>query len=407
MPLIGVALDPGSTGAEVHELHEQLQALGAVLDPGEQTATKFGNSTVAAVRDFRERYGLAAGDTVDLPTGRLIHVASAFASSGDRVALRAAVRAAVSAADTSQPQELYWLARYAIIAGDYETAHALALRAPGHSEIQGIILPILELPDQPAQPDPGQPPAAPPPRSPELPYPENFYTYRRDRYPIDELNEMQRQVIAVGEPPRDPNQARGPDDLGPDATRGSVLIGVAASWFEALKQWQIGNEALNLRRYAAAQAAYDACQSATCDYFSKYYEIDLGPGVVTERLGNLIKHLWTNREQWSFLWSRIAWRREILTLEELLAWDWPEYPPSLHYTRVWDPPKFGTLEADPTLPPKPDHGLGFIQAYFHRGEFDDPARAARQIYLEAPMLTIGLHPRAARAGGSESSPPPV
>src|SRR5215210_5824358 len=241
MPIIGDVLDLGNTGAEVHELHEQLLSLGAVLDSGEQTATKFGSSTVAAVGAFRERYGLPAGDAVDLPTGRLMHVASAFASSGDRVALRAAVREAASAADTSEPQELYWLARYAIIAGDYETAHSIALRIPGHPGVPDIILPILELPDQPAQPDPGQPPVAPQPRSPEVPYPENFYTYRRERYPLDALSDMQREVIRVGEPPRDPNQARGPDDLGPDATRGSVLIRVAASWFEALKQWQIGN----------------------------------------------------------------------------------------------------------------------------------------------------------------------
>lgn len=390
MPLIGVVLAGGDTGVNVHELQEQLVAVGAVLDPGEQNATAFGASTVAAVRAFRQRYGLPDGDSVDLPTGRLMHVASVFAESGDRVALRAAVREAAAAADTSEPQELYWLARYATIAGDYETGHSIARRIPGQPGIPDIIIPILELPDQPVQPSPEEPPVAPQPRPPELPYPENFYTYRRDRYPLDALSDMQRQVIAVGQPPRDPSHARGPD-LGPDSSRGSVLIQVAASWFEAIKQWQIGNAALNLRKYGAAQAAYDACQSAACDYFSKYYAIDLGPGALAERLSNLIKHVWTNREQWSFLWSRIVLRRELLSLEELLDWDWPEYPPSLYFTRAWDPPKLETSEPDPTLPPKPDYGLGFIQAYLHRRELDDPARGpARQIYLEAPLLTIAF-----------------
>ncbi len=174
MPIIGAVLNPGNTGANVRELHEQLLAVDAVLDAGEQTETKFGPSTVAAVRAFRERFGLPDGDTVDLPTGRLMHVASTFADSGDRGALRTAVReaAAASAADTSEPQELYWLARYATLSGDYETAHTIALRAPGHGGIKDVILPILELPDQPAQPNPAQPPVAPQPRDPEVPYPE-------------------------------------------------------------------------------------------------------------------------------------------------------------------------------------------------------------------------------------------
>ena len=188
MPIIGVPLKPTNTGANVGELHVQLLALGAVIAPGEQTGKNFGPSTVAAVRAFRQRYGLPAGDTVDLPTGRLMHVASTFASGG-RAPLRAAVREAASAADTSQPQELYWLARYATLAGDYQTAHSIAGRIPDHADVKAVIDPILALPDQ-AQPTPGQPPLAPPPRPPEVPYPENFYTYRYDLCPQEDLDEL-------------------------------------------------------------------------------------------------------------------------------------------------------------------------------------------------------------------------
>ena len=46
-----------------------------------------------------------------------MHVASAFAGTGGREGLRAAVREAASAADTSQPQEPHWLARRATISG--------------------------------------------------------------------------------------------------------------------------------------------------------------------------------------------------------------------------------------------------------------------------------------------------
>ena len=98
MPMIGVLLNPGNTGANVRELHSQLLTLGAVIAPAEQTATNYGTSTVAAVRAFRQQYGLPASDAVDLPTGRLMHVASAFAGTGGRVTVRTAVREAACAA---------------------------------------------------------------------------------------------------------------------------------------------------------------------------------------------------------------------------------------------------------------------------------------------------------------------
>src|SRR5829696_1349608 len=381
MPAIGVLLSPGNTGTNVHELHGQLAALGAAVASDEQTAQDFGSSTVAAVRAFRQRYGLPAGDDVDLSTGRLIYAASAFAGPGGREALRAAVHEAVSSADASQPQELYWLARYATLAGDYQTAYDIAQRIPNHDGVRAVIDPILALPDGPAPVDPTQPPTAPHPRPPELPYPENFYVYRRDFYPLDVLEDIQRQVAEVQQSPRDPSQAYPgfPD-------RGILFIQAAVNWFEALKQWQIGNAASNHRNYGAAQAAYDACQSAVCDYFSKYYSIDLGSGSLAERLSNLIRHLAANEDFWAPVWSKIRWRRGLLSLEELSALDWPEPPPDVHIPRRFDP-----LPTVGILPLKPDYGLGFIQQYFQRGEFgEDPAAPARQNDLEAPLITLAF-----------------
>lgn len=177
MPIIGVPLNPGNTGAKVGELHVQLQALGAVIASGEQTGKSYGPSTVAAVSAFRQRYDLPAGDTMDLPTGRLMHVASAFAGTG--VAWPCAPPlAAAAAADASQPQELYWLARYATLAGEYQTAHDIALRIPGRGGITDVIGPILTLPTAPVL------------RPPEGPYPENFYTYRYDLVPRGLLDDM-------------------------------------------------------------------------------------------------------------------------------------------------------------------------------------------------------------------------
>jgi hypothetical protein len=381
MPLLDVILNRGADGSAVRELHAELTAIGAVITADEQAATTFSDSTAAAVRAFRQRFGLSAGDSVDLPTGRLLHVVSAFSGTGGRVALRDAVREAASVVDTSEPEELYWLARYATLAGEYQTARDITRLIPEHGGVRALIDPILTLPDHPLQPDPGQPPAAPRPQPPELPYPENFYTYRRDLYPLDVLDDVQRQVAAVGQPPRDPDQAR-PDPLGPT---GDVFIQSAVSWLEAIKQWQIGNAAFNTRNYGAAQVAYDACQAAACTFFRTHYSIDLGSGPLTERLSNLIRHLANNEAAWATVWSRIRWRRGLLSLEELRAWDWPEPPPNVHVPRRFDPsPVVGEL------PPKPDYGLGFIQQYFQRGEFEDPATPARQQDLEAPLITLAF-----------------
>src|SRR5262249_13083935 len=221
------------------------------------------------------------------------------------------------------------------------------------------------------------------PRRPELPYPENFYAYRRDFYPLDVINDVQHQIAAVGQPPRDPSQAFSgfPD-------RGDVFIQSAVTWFEALKQWQIGNAALNHLNYGSAQEAYDACQSAACDFFSKFYLIDMGSGPLSERLSNLIKHLARNEASWGPLWAKIRWRRGLLSLAELEAWDWPDPPPNIYIRRRFDP-----LPIVGTLPPKPDpdHGLGFIQQYFQRDEFgNDPAAPARQNDLEARLITLAF-----------------
>src|SRR5262249_48742994 len=163
--------------------------------------------------------------------------------------------------------------------------------------------------------------------------------YRRDLYPLDALNDMQRQIAAVGQPPRSSAQA-----YPPAGDVGASIIQAAVTWFEALKQWQIGNDELNHRRYAAAQAAYDACQSAVCDFFSKHYSINVGNGPLTERLSNVIKYLGNNESLWAPVWSKIRFRRGLLTLEELRAWDWPEQPPSIYIPRQFDPsPLVGTL----------------------------------------------------------------
>jgi Tc toxin complex TcA C-terminal TcB-binding domain len=312
---------------------------------------------------------------------RLERAAAALAGPGDRAALRTAVREAAAATDASEPQEIYSLARYAIVAGDYETAHSLARRIPEHEGVRTVIEPILKPEPAAARSATALVSSAAQAGAPELPYPENFYTYHRDFQPMDVLNDVQRQIAAVGQPPRDPSQA-----YSGFADRGMVFIRAAVTWFEALKLWHSGNAAFNGRNYAVAQATYDACQAAICDYFGKYYMIDLGTGPLSARLNKLIAHLHQDQVFWGPLWARLRQRRALLTLQELSALDFPDPPRELYFEREFNPqPVVGIL------PPKPDHGLGFIQKYFRRGEFgDDPAAPRRQNDLEATLITLAF-----------------
>jgi Tc toxin complex TcA C-terminal TcB-binding domain/PKD domain len=309
----------------------------------------------------------------------VIHAIAAFTDNDDRAALRTAIRKAAAAADASQPDEIYSLARYAVLAGDYEMAASLARRIPDHDGVRTVIDPILAT--STALSAARQTAVGSQPRAPELPYPENFYTYHNEFYPLDVLNDVQRQIAAVGQPPRDASQA-----YPGFADRGMMFIRAAVAWFEALKQWQIGNAAFNARNYAVAQATYDACQATVCDYFSKYYGIDLGSGSLRARLSALIAHLAKDEVFWGSLWTRIRQRRSLLTLDELSALDWPDPARSVYIEREFNPaPVVGSL------PPKPDYGLGFIQRYFRRGEFgDDPAAPRRQNDLEAPLITLAF-----------------
>ena len=154
---------------------------------------------------------------------------------------------AAAAADTSDPQELYTLARNAIVAGDYETAHTLARRIPEHEGVRTVIDPILKAePDSRARAALAV--AGAQAAAPELPYPENFYTYHRDFHPMDVLNDVQRQIAAVGQPPRDPSQA-----YSGFADRGFVFIRAAVDLVrgaQALAERQCRVQRPELRRGA-------------------------------------------------------------------------------------------------------------------------------------------------------------
>ena len=54
MPLVTVRLNPGNTGANFRELHNQLLAISEPLASSEQAATSYGPSTIDAVHTFQQ-----------------------------------------------------------------------------------------------------------------------------------------------------------------------------------------------------------------------------------------------------------------------------------------------------------------------------------------------------------------
>lgn len=335
MPIIGVLLKPGNTGANVRELHKQLLSIGAVIAQGERDAANYGPSTVAAVRAFQSQKGLLNGDAFTVSTGRLLHVASAFDLGGPE-ALRSALLEVVPVADAGQPQELYQLARYAILARDYQMAQSIAERIPDHPDVRSVVGPILALADKKSRP-------------PELPYPENFYTYRYDLIPRGLLQELlqsegtppgiqaRRRVRgADGENdfppdlPDPPDPPPDPDDPAPtvDELRRAAVVEGARSWLDAADFWRQGNEHFKHRRYAKAAGAYEASQRAALRYFEKYYGLVLGNVLLLGPLTTLVSQLFRRSSEWPNLWESIRRRRLMLSLNELHSFDWKAFSSS-------------------------------------------------------------------------------
>ena len=92
--------------------------------------------------------------------------------------------------------------------------------------------------------------------------------------------------------------------------------------------------------------------------------------------------------KWSHLWAKIQLRLELVSLEELQAFDWPEPPPNVYIPRQYDPsPPQGTQW---NLPPRRiDYGLGFIQQYFSPEELQGYIPITQK-NLEAPLIVLAF-----------------
>lgn len=316
MPPPLITLRINDTGPAVTGLHNALGSLSIRVPDGERAENRLGEETSLAVAEFRRRFGLpqvsGSGPVVDASVGSLIHIAATFAESGDRAALKSAVGEAVSIADASQPEVNYWLARYAIIAGDYPTAAAAAskierLSLPHLADVKDFLDHILE-------------PLTPVPRPPELPYPENFYSYRENLISAQNLDELRAQIdgvtreqmaAAISTPsnPVDPNTI----DLA--ALGRAQYIGRHA--LAAVAAWQAGNRYAARRQQELAIQSYAQCQTEAANYFlSLGYPVP-SEGEARQRLQQVLTYLRQPDLAESPFWIELRWRRGLLSLQEI------------------------------------------------------------------------------------------
>jgi peptidoglycan hydrolase-like protein with peptidoglycan-binding domain len=418
-----VTIDPTPTPvlltvpvATIAQLHAELAAVGLPVAGSEATvAPQFGPETQARVAAFQQLYGLPVTSTVDPTTGALMTLAALVSTESDRGKLRAGLRSAQGRVADS-PHYDYWLARCAILAGDYDLAVkvrpardaskageavvALASAAKVGPVLAASVSPttnaVLAIPDAP-------------PQTPEIGFPENFYSYRFDVIAQEVIEELRTKApelkfspapqpdFGAGglEPtPTDDSQGivihqlRKIDDPGTDEPPGvpeipppptpptqspKAFADSARAFLDALEAWQAGNAEFVKERYASAVRQYNACQQSVLAYFALVpdYQLKLTASTLAGRMDELVFRLASDLAFWSSLWSQINFRRQLLTLVELGQYDWTRWAPIEPETDVY---RFleGNLAGKPNvLPPAAP-----LPATF------------RQVFMDAHLLVI-------------------
>jgi hypothetical protein len=174
MAVITQAIQPGEQRAEVTEIQKALISLNASIDAGEiftpTTAGTYGPTTRAAIISLLERFGLPHlnPQPFNASIGRLLNIAVG-AELGNSAALQQAVRESFDARQAppvADAFELVWLARYAVMGLEFDTAKKIATLVPNESVIREKVGPIVNWATL-------QPP-------PEILNPANYYSVGHD-----------------------------------------------------------------------------------------------------------------------------------------------------------------------------------------------------------------------------------
>jgi hypothetical protein len=280
----------------LRSLHGDLAAIGLPVSRKEAgTRPAFGAETVGRVKAFQERYRLPVTGKVDSATGATLKLAALVATEADPAVLSKKLTAAAAAGPDS-PLYKSFVARAALLAGDYGLAAGLSPDLTDLSDL-GVNLGdgLFATGDE-----------NPSPKAPEVPFPENYYSYRHDV--------MAEQDIV---------NLRTARDVPAGDTAKNALADSAEAFLGAIEAWQQGNAECDRQRYDSAVAAYDRCQEAALGYFAAYsgYKFHYVTGLLPARIDDLVRQLVTNPSGWADIASQITWRRQLLSLAELREFD--------------------------------------------------------------------------------------
>jgi hypothetical protein len=262
---------------------------------------QFGAATAGQLNAFEARYGLPVKNELNPTNGGVLYLASLAGTETDRTKLQAELKDSVGKVPDS-PEYNYWLARYAIMAGDYVTAKSVE-KPVNHVDGLFVDLGLIFNPQ---------------PRQPEVPHPENFYTYRDDLVDPGQLAQLRSQLesltveqYAAGS--STPGNTVDPKSI--DLAWFGHVVNKARPAVAAIAAWQTGNHFAANRELTLAMQSYLQCQSSIIDYFQAN-DAPLTGNTGAQRLQALLAR---RGQEGAFpaFWNVLRWRRILLSLEEL------------------------------------------------------------------------------------------
>jgi peptidoglycan hydrolase-like protein with peptidoglycan-binding domain len=287
----------------IRQLHAELAAAGLPVGVA-PTAGPFLTAARTSVSAFQKRHNLSPTGIVDPTTAGILTLSALVISEGDRSKLRVGLRNGLNRVPGS-PEYNYWLARYAIMAGDYPTAQSAVSSFGRFDDIGGVLNPHTGS-------------GTPQPLQPELPYPENFYSYREDLLDQDLLAQLLSQMASLTKEQYAAaisTSGHRIDPLTLDDSLFQASVQKAHLALEVISAWQTGNSYAARREFALAILSYQKSQTLAADYFQARDEAPLPGNNGAERV-----QAWLARRRQIEnhpLWEILRWRRILLSLREL------------------------------------------------------------------------------------------
>jgi hypothetical protein len=313
MPLVTKVITTESKNAPVdtiRTLHTELTAVGLpVIGTDGSDATKSGAATSDDVKLFQDRYHLPVTGEFDSTTGGVRSLAALVATEPDRTKLQTELANMVNNVPDS-PQYNYWLARYAVMTGDYALAKKVSSSLV---DLSGKDIDLGNILTSGTGTSPGSP------QQPEVPHPENFYSYREDLVDQDQLAQLEAELASLTVEQYAAYISTPGNTVDPNTINSAwfnAIVRKARPALAAIAAWQTGNHYAANREITLALQSYQECQSLVADYFQTDDSPLLGD-TGDQRLQALLARRRDQNTPDNAFWTALRWRRILLSLQEL------------------------------------------------------------------------------------------